>query len=195
MTTITPPSVDLFELAPLHQFSSAEYMEMINKGVLDPQDRVELIGGFIVNMSPQGSRHNSFLMKLNRLFAPLHSRFFISVQGTLTVAEGQIFDPDFILLQQNPEGYKLKLPEPKDVCLVVEAAESSLHFDQRIKLPLYATAAIPEYWIADLEREVIIIHRQPVAAHYASIETRQGDDIVSPLAAPELTFRVRQTFD
>jgi Uma2 family endonuclease len=195
MTTITPPTFDLFELAPLHQFRSAEYLEMINKGVLGPQDRVELVGGFIVNMSPQGSRHNSFLMKLNRLLAPLHSRFFISVQGTLTVAEGQIFDPDFILLQQKPEGYKLKLPEPRDVRLVVEAAESSLHFDQRIKLPVYAAAAIPEYWIADLEREVLIIHREPAAGLYASIETRQGDDLVSPLAAPELTFHARQAFD
>ncbi len=195
MTTIAPPSLDLFELAPLHQFSSAEYMEMINKGVLSPRDRVELVGGFIVNMSPQGSRHNSFLMKLNRFFAPLHSRFFIAVQGTLTIAEGQIFDPDFTLLKQKPEGYKLKLPEAQDVCLVVEASESSLHFDQRIKLPIYAAAEIPEYWIADLEREILIVHREPTEGRYASIETLQGDDIVSPLSAPELAFTVRQTFE
>jgi Uma2 family endonuclease len=195
MTTITPPDFDLFEHAPLHQFSSAEYVDMISKGILGPQDRVELVGGFIVNMSPQGSRHNSFLMKLNRLFAPLHARFFISVQGTLTVAEGQIFDPDFILLQQKPEGYKCTLPEAKDVCLVVEAAESSLDFDQRVKLPAYALAGIPEYWIADLEREILLIHREAAAAGYATIASRQGDDIVSPLAAPELAFAVREAFE
>jgi Uma2 family endonuclease len=195
MATITTPSVDLFQLALLHQFSSAEYLEMIDKGVLGPQDRVELVEGFVVNMSPQGSRHNSFLMNFNRLLAPLHARFFIAIQGTLTVAEGQIFDPDFLLLRQKPEGYKNKLPDAKDVQLVVEAAESSLRFDQRIKLPIYAAAGIPEYWIADLEREVLVIHREPEADRYASIETWQGEDIVSPLAAPELSFAVRQAFN
>jgi Uma2 family endonuclease len=195
MTTIMPPGFDFFQLAPPHQFSSAEYMDMINKGILGPQDKVELVGGFIVNMSPQGSRHNSFLMKLNRLFAPLHSRFFIAVQGTMAIAEGQIFDPDFMLLRQTPEGYKLKLPEPRDVCLVVEAAESSLHFDQRVKLPVYASAKISEYWIADLEREILIIHRQPTEGGYSSTEILKGTDIISPLAAPELAFAIRQAFE
>lgn len=195
MTTIAPPGFDLFEHAPLHQFSSAEYMEMISKGILGPRDRVELVGGFIVNISPQGSRHNSFLMRLNRLFAPLHSRFFISVQGTLTVAEGQIFDPDFILLQQKPEGYKHTLPGPKDVCLVVEVADSSLNFDQRVKLPAYALAGIPEYWIADLEREILLVHREPAASGYGAVTALQGDDIASPLAAPELAFAVREAFE
>jgi Uma2 family endonuclease len=195
MATVTPPSFDLFQLAPLHQFSSAEYLEMIDKGVFGPKDRVELVAGFIVNMSPQGSRHNHFLMQLNRLFAPLHSRFFMAIQGTLTVTEGQIFDPDFLLLRQKPEGYKNKLPDARDVQLVVEAAETSLRFDQRIKLPVYAAAGIPEYWIADLEREVLIIHRFPEASRYTSIETRHVDELVSPLAAPELSIIVRQAFE
>lgn len=195
MATATPTSTDLFQLAPLHQFSSAEYLEMIEKGVLGPKDRVELVGGFIVNMSPQGTRHNHFLMELNRIFAPLHSRFTICIQGTMTVSEGHIFDPDFLLLDRKPDGYKNQLPDAKDVLLVVEAAESSLRFDKRVKLPVYAAVSLPEYWIADLEREELIIHREPTGEHYASVETWRGDDIVSPLAAPELSFAVRQAFD
>ncbi len=79
--------------------------------------------------------------------------------------------------------------------LIIEAAESSLRRDQQIKIPIYAAAAIPEYWIADLEREILIVHREPAEGRYASIETLQGDDIVSPVSAPELAFAVRQTFD
>ena len=85
--------------------------------------------------------------------------------------------------------------DAKDVQLLVEASESSLRFHQRIKLPVYATAGIPEYWIADLEREVLIIHREPEAGRYTSVETWQVDEVVSPLAAPELSFAVRQAFD
>jgi Uma2 family endonuclease len=79
--------------------------------------------------------------------------------------------------------------------LVIEAAESSLRRDQQIKMPVYAAAGIPEYWIADRDRESLIVHRDPVAGTYASVETRRGDDVVSPSAAPELAFAVRQMFD
>jgi Uma2 family endonuclease len=194
MATVTPSNVELFQFALPHQFSSAEYLEMIEKGILGPEDRVELVGGFIVNMSPQGSRHNSFLMQLNRIFAPLHPRFFICVQGTFTVSEGHIFDPDFLLLLRRPEGYKHKLPEADDVQLVVEAAGSSLGFDKRVKLPIYASAGVQEYWIADVEREVLLIHRSPDGNRYTDVESKHGADVVSPLAAPELSFAVQDAF-
>jgi Uma2 family endonuclease len=168
---------------------------MIEKGVLGPKDKVELIGGFIVNRSPQGTRHNHFLMNLNRLFAPLHEHFCILVQGAITVAPGQIYDPDFLVLEQKRGGYKFKHPEASNVKLVVEASESSLRFDQRVKLPVYAAAGVPEYWIADLEREVLIVHRVPDGDTYKVIATRQGDDSVSSLAAPNIKFAVRQAFE
>jgi Uma2 family endonuclease len=195
MSTISPPTADIIQIAPLHRFRTVDYLEMINKGVFGPDDHVELIGGVIVEMSPAGIPHNHYLIRILRLLAPLLGKFEIAIQGTLTVSEGHVLDPDVMLLRPRPDGYKLKLPEAADVQLIIEAAESSLRRDQQIKLPIYAAALIPEYWIADLEREVLIIHREPADGHYASIETRQGDEMVSPLAAPELTFRVRQTFD
>jgi Uma2 family endonuclease len=178
-----------------HRFSTADYLEMIENGVLGPDDHVELVGGVILDMSPAGIPHNGFLMMMFDLFAPLAGKYKIAIQGTLTVAEGQVYDPDVMLLRQRPDRYKTKLPESSDVLLVIEAAASSLPHDQRIKLPVYAAAGISEYWIADLEREVLVIHREPEADRYASIETWQGDDIVSPLAAPELSFAVRQAFN
>lgn len=103
-----------------------------------------------------------------------------------------MFDPDFMLLQQRPDRYKSTLPNAPDVLLVVEAAESSHRRDQTIKLPVYAAAGIQEYWIADLDKGVLIIHRDPEGSGYRSVETRIGDDVVSPLAAPDLQFSVRQ---
>jgi len=195
MATVLPTSAGFPEFLPLKQFSTADYLQMIEAGVLGPRDRVELIGGMIVQMSPAGIPHNHFLINIIELFAPLLGRYKFAIQGTLTVAEGQVFDPDFMLLQPRPDGFKTKLPDAPDVRLVIEAAESSLSRDQKIKMPAYASAGIPEYWIADLEQETLIIHREPQPGGYRLVETRRGDDVVSPLAAPDFSFAVRQAFD
>ena len=168
---------------------------MIEAGVLGPKDRVELIGGMVVEMSPQGSRHNHFLIQLNRLFVPLWDRATIAVQATVTIAEGAVYDPDFLLLRPHLDGYKSRHPGAHDIMLVVEASGSSLARDQKVKLPVYAGAGIQEYWIADLEHETLIIHRDPQPGGYRLVETRSGDDVVSPLAAPDFSFTVRQAFD
>jgi Uma2 family endonuclease len=195
MATIPHVSTGALDLLPLWQFSTARYLEMIEKGILGPKDRVELIGGVIVNMSPAGSRHNHFLGQLNRLFVPIFDKYEVWIQGTMIVSEGQVYDPDFLLLQRKPGGYKDQLPKSRDVLLVVEAAESSLRRDQQIKLPMYAAAGIAEYWIADLDKEVILVHREPVGDSFCSVEPRQHDEIISPLAGPEVSFAVRQAFD
>jgi Uma2 family endonuclease len=195
MATISQSSTDASDFLPLWQFSTARYLEMIEKGVLGPKDRVELIGGVIVDMSPAGSRHNHFLGQLNRLFVPIFDKFEVWIQGTMIVAEGQVYDPDFLLLRRKPGGYKDRLPESRDVLLVVEAAESSLRRDQQIKLPVYAAAGVAEYWIADLDQERILVHREPLGNSYQLVEIRRGDEIISPSAAPDLAFATRQAFD
>jgi Uma2 family endonuclease len=195
MATIVQSTSDLLQIVPLHRFSTAHYLELVESGVLNSQDRVELIGGMIVDMSPQGSRHNHVLFNLNQILSPIWSRAIIAVQATLIVAESDVYDPDLMLLRRKPGGYKNQLPVVADVLLLVEAAESSLRRDQQIKLPVYATSGISEYWIADLEREELIVNREPSGGTYMSIEIRRGDDVVSPSAAPELSFAVRQLFD
>ncbi len=195
MATILHPITDLLQVAPLHRFSTADYLKMIEKGVLGPTDRVELIEGIITEMSPAGSRHNHFLGQLNRLFADLLEKHEVWIQGTLLVEEAHVFDPDFMILERKPGGYKHKLPGPQDVLLLVEAAETSLRRDQQIKLPVYANAGIAEYWIADLDREVLAIHRHLADGRYQTVEIRRGDDIISPLAAPEIQFAVREAFE
>jgi Uma2 family endonuclease len=195
MSTIPQSTAELIAIAPLHRFSTADYLDMIEKGVLGPSDHVELIGGLIVNMSPAGSRHNHFLATINQLFSPLWNKGEVWIQGTLTVAPGEVYDPDFMLLRPKPGRYKNQLPDASDVLLVIEAAESSLRRDQQIKLPVYAAGGIAEYWLADLEQETLIIHREPHAGGYRLVETRRGDDVVSPLAAAEFSFAVRKAFE
>lgn len=195
MATIVQPTADFIQIAPLHRFTTADYSEMIEKGVLGPDDHVELIGGVIVEMSPAGIPHNHYLIQILRVFAPLLGRFEIAIRGTLTVSEGHVFDPDFMLLRQRPDRHKSKLPDAADVQLIIEASESSFRKGQQLKLPIYAAAGIQEYWIADLSEERLLIHRNPEDTSYRTVEIRRGDEVVSPLAAPELSFAVRHAFD
>jgi Uma2 family endonuclease len=195
MSTVSLPNIDITQIVPVHRFSTADYLDMVEKGILGPDDHVELVEGVIVEMAPAGIPHNHFTMRVNELFSPLQGQFKIAVQGTLTVAEGHVYDPDFMLLRQRPDRYKAKLPQVADVLLVIEAAESSLPRHQKIKMPVYAAAGIPEYWIADLERERIIVHREPGPSGYGVVEIRQGADLVSPSAAPSLSFAVCDVFE
>jgi Uma2 family endonuclease len=195
MASVGQPFAEFPDFLPLRRFSTADYLEMIDKGVLGPDDHVELIAGMIVEMSPAGIPHNGFLIGITNLFSPLLKEFEIAIQGTLTLAEGHVYDPDFMLLRRWPDRYKMRLPEAADVELLIEAAGSSLPRDQKIKLPVYAAAGIPEYWIADLERQVLIVHRELEGGRYKSVECHGGDDRISPLRAPQFSFAVRQLFE
>jgi Uma2 family endonuclease len=195
MTTIDsrpPADADAF---PLHRFSTDDYLQMIEVGALGPSDKVELIDGIIVDMSPAGPRHNHVLFQLTHLFAPVFQRTVIAVQGTLVVGEGQVFDPDFMLLRPKEGGYKHALPLPADVLLLIEAADTLLKRDRQVKLPIYAAAGVGEYWIADIDDESLIVHRDPHKDGYARSETLRGDQTLAPLALADFTLSVRNIFD
>jgi Uma2 family endonuclease len=195
MATISQTTVESTDVLTPWRFSNDTYLKMIQCGVLNSEDHVELIRGMVVDMSPSGSRHSHFLARLNRLLLPTWEQCEVWIQGTLIVSEGEIYDPDLMLLRSKPSGYKDLLPRPADVLLVVEAADSSLRRDQQVKLPVYASALIPEYWIADLVHETLLVHRDPQPGGYRQIQTLRGDDVVSPLAAADFSIAVRRAFE
>ncbi len=176
------------------RFSTSDYLRMIEAGMFGPSDRVELIEGMIVARSPAGPRHHHVLTRLTTLFAPLYDRLLPSVQGTIILADGEVYDPDFMVLCPRPGGYKASLPQGSDVLLLIEASDSSLKRDQHVKLPASAAAGISEYWIADLDREALLVHRDPQGQSYRDIRTLTQHESVAPLAAPDLTIEVREVY-
>jgi Uma2 family endonuclease len=194
MSAIVIPTADYPVVLSPARFSSEEYLAMVDAGLLEGK-KVELIGGVIVEMSPAGTQHTQFLILIVDLFAPLLQRYQIGIQGTLSLIQGQVYDPDFMLLKRKVGGYKHRHPQPVDVQLVIEAAASSLNRDQQFKLPAYATAGIQEYWIADLDNEQILVHRDPMGATYQSVQILKGEDQITPLVAPEFSLSVRQMFE
>lgn len=126
-------------------------------------ERVELLQGVLVEMSPQGTRHAATLQRLNtKLVPPLVGRADVRVQLPLAVSAESLPEPDVAVVASGD----YDRAHPTTAFLVVEVAESSLNKDRLVKAALYAGAAIQEYWIVDLPAGMIEVHTEPVSGRY-----------------------------
>lgn len=173
-------------------FTVREYYQMAEAGILGEDDRVELVRGEILLMTPIGSRHMACVNTINeRLVLGLASRAIVSVQNPVRLSSGSEPQPDLALLRPRTDRYEYAVPGPEDVFLLVEVADTSLAYDQRIKLPLYAEGGIPEVWIADLGTRSVLIARDPSEGAYQHLETVAGAGTVSPAAFADLSLQVQ----
>ena len=177
-------------------FSREEYHRMGEVGILKPTDRVELIRGEIVEMSPIGDRHAAFVDNLTMLLAArLVDRAIVSVQNPVALADDTEPQPDLKILRRRPVPYKEREPWAEDVLLLIEVAESSLAYDRSTKLRLYAEAGIPEYWVIDCVAESIEVHRAPQANGYRDVSRITGGGATVTLQAfPDVTLTLAEVF-
>ncbi len=175
------------------RFTLDEYHRMGEAGILGEDDRVELIDGEIVEMTPIGSRHAATVARIQHVFSiRLGDRAIVWSQNPLLLIRHQSEpQPDVLLLAPRSDFYAGGLPEPPAVRLLVEVADSSLHYDRRMKLPLYARAGVGEAWLVDLEASRIEIHRGPGSSGYHDVSIPGADEGFCPLAFPDLTITTR----
>lgn len=144
------------------RFTRAEYYRMAEVGILRKHDRVELIRGEIVELSPIGRRHKAFVINLAQLLiVRLTGRALVSVHSGLVLADDTEPEPDVTVLRRREVSYKDREAHTEDVLLVIEVADTSLAYDRSTKLRLYAEAGIPEYWVVDCNAEAVEVHRGP----------------------------------
>lgn len=175
------------------QFILAQYHQMIATGVLREGDRVELIEGEILEMAAIGAKHAAQVNRLNRLFSRrLGDDVLITIQNPIELGPRSEPEPDVLLLRWRADYYEASHPQPADVYLVIEVADSTVAFDREIKAPLYARSGIGEYWLIDLPADNIIGHRLPTPDGYQQIETRSRGMTIAVAALPDLTFTVEQ---
>lgn len=168
---------------------------MADAGILGPDDRVELIDGEVVEMSPIGSRHAASVSRLNKLFTDLAGdRVIVRVQDPVRLSDLSEPQPNLALLKPRDDFYASGHPTPADVYLLVEVADSSLGFDQSVKLPLYALSGIPEVWIVDLPMNVLTSYRTPDGGNYTHISRLQGEDEATILLLPDIRQKVDTIF-
>jgi Uma2 family endonuclease len=175
----------------LHRFTVDEYDRMGQVGILTEDDRVELIDGEIVEMPPVGDRHAHCVRLAMLRFAPsaVAGRITVAVQDPLRLSDHSEPVPDLLILRPRADAYPTH-PTPSDVLLLIEVADSSLAYDQRVKLPLYAREGVPEVWLVELTRRLIAVHREPSSTGYAvTLAVRPGEHI-APVALPDLSLAV-----
>jgi Uma2 family endonuclease len=148
-------------------FSVDEFHQMAEAGVFGEDDRLELLDGEIVQMTPIGSRHSGCVDRLNHLFwERCRASAIVHVQNPLVLSEGTEFYPDIALLQRRADFYSESHPRPGEVLLVVEVADTTGDYDRRIKVPRYAHAGVPEVWVVDLPARAIDVYRQAEGNRY-----------------------------
>ncbi len=164
---------------------------MIEAGILNEDDRVELIRGEIVQVAPIGRDHASCVARLNHvLLGRLHGRIVLWPQNPLVILPDSEPEPDIILLAWRDDFYRQALPGPADVALLIEVADTSLRYDRRLKGPLYAQAGVRDYWIVDLDGDAVEVYRDPSTAGFQRTERLLRGATLAPLAFPDVTLAV-----
>ena len=182
---------------PRKLWTRQEYDRLSSSGLLDCQ-RLELIEGELIDkMRKKRAQVNSLTLLL---------AWFVDVFGVRRVNPAAPIDvapednpsnepePDLIVLKRDFSHFTSENPRPRDLQLVVEVADSTLGFDLTTKAVLYARAGIVEYWVLDIAGRRMIVHRDPRAGRYASVTPYGSEERVSPLAAPESSFRIEDAF-
>ena len=173
-------------------FTREDYHAMGRAGILTPEDRVELLDGEVIVMSPIGTRHAACVDRLTRAFysaGPIAGRALVRVQNPLAVSARSELQPDLMLLVERDDDYALGHPDPADVLLLVEVADSSIDYDRRTKIPLYARAGIREVWLVDLEHDRIEASSEPASDGYRVTRRHGLGESLSPVALPDLTLQ------
>jgi Uma2 family endonuclease len=160
-------------------------------GILGNNDRTELIEGEIIEMSPIGSPHMNAVNRANMIFARgIGDKVVVSIQNPAFMDRFNLPQPDVVLIRPREGFYGDGKPHPEDVVLLIEISDSSLRFDRKVKVPIYARSGIREVWVVDLQNAAIHIYRNPKDNIYSSTETKQRDETVSPEACPDFVVKV-----
>lgn len=178
---------------PTYRFTVEEYRKLGEAGILDEDDRIELLDGELVIMSPIGYRHALTINRLIEFFSDRRKdRYIVSAQNPVVIYPASEPQPDIVLVRRSAEVYKTDNPGPSDVLLLVEVADSSLSYDRGAKVRAYGRAGINEFWIVNLTENAIETYRHPVGENYQETARFRRGQTVAPLAFPDLEVSVAE---
>lgn len=171
-----------------------EYHRMIEAGILDEDERVELLEGVILAMAPQSPTHAHCIQWLNRLLVrTLGDAYAVRPQLPLTLGKRNEPEPDLTVVRADSDS---RDRHPATAILAIEVSGESLRKDRGVKGPVYARFGIAEYWIVNVEGRVVEVFSDPDAAEgvYRRARTVTGAETLSSEALPELSFSVTELF-
>jgi Uma2 family endonuclease len=167
------------------RFTVDDYHRMGQTGILSERDRVELIDGEVVAMTPIGPRHNASVDRANRaLVMAAGDTAIVRVQGSVRLSLYTEPEPDIALLRPRPDFYAPRHPGPADILLLIEIADSSIDYDREVKAAVYAMAGVPEYWLVDVNDRIVSCHTDPHDGTYRVIHPFAPGQKLAPRLLP-----------
>jgi Uma2 family endonuclease len=176
----------------LKYWTVQEYHRMAELGILAVSERTELIAGQITIMVAKGTPHVLTLRILtNEIEALLSNQpVFISTQDPIYIDNSSEPEPDLAIVRGTAFDYVDQHPQPKDICLIVEVADSTLKYDCEVKDKIYAKANITDYWVIDIPHRQVHIFRDPTPTGYTSHLILTEPQTVSPFAFPNIKLSI-----
>ena len=175
------------------KFTVKEYDLMVEAGILKNDDKVELIAGEIIQIAHKGLSHASCLRRLDRIFNKLlYSQVIVDTQIPIQLNDESEPEPDLILLKLRDDFYEEKHPQPEDIFLLVEVADSTIKYDREIKIPLYAENGIYEVWLIDINQQLVEVYRQAKGNSYLDVQQFFRGDILTIEAFDGINLTVEQ---
>lgn len=173
-----------------YHFTVDDFNAMTEQGMFSPTDRLELIEGEIIEMSPIGRLHARCVKYLsNFLIQLLGGKAIIGVQDPIILDDLSEPQPDLSILKFQADFYKQSHPKAADILLIIEVSDSTVEYDRTLKFPKYASAGIPEAWLINLEAERIEVHSNPKEKTYGMVKIYQRGEEVLSETMPELKLK------
>lgn len=174
------------------RFTVDDYHRMAEAGILSEDDRVELIDGEVIRMSPIGATHVGCVNRATMQLAPRAAleKLLVSVQNPVRLGTYREPQPDIALLRVRASLRPEELPKPADVVLLIEISDSTLRYDREVKLPMYAEAGIPESWLVDIKARAIERHSDPTPNGYRLVARARRGESLDSLVLPGLILAV-----
>lgn len=186
-TTLAPTNLRLI--------STEDYHRMAKLGILAEDEAVELIHGQILRKMPKGPAHSALCKRIEKLLeTSLGDRALVRLQDPIALDPYSEPEPDLAVVQPSPSFYADRHPQPAEVYVLIEVADSSIDRDLRTKADLYAAAKIQDYWVFNLPQQQIHVFRDPQPDGYQSQLILRGQQAVSLLAFPDCSIAVRSCF-
>lgn len=160
-----------------HRFTVADVYLMVDHGILPADQRIELINGEIIDMSPINPPHASSVTKLDRFFSRHLSQdeYIIRVQNPVLLSDHSLPEADVTIAHYREALLEDEHPQASDIAILIEVADTTYRSDRNTKAPLYAAEGVPVYWIVNLNKRQVEVHTLPEAGKYTQVQVYQDD--------------------
>ena len=175
------------------KFNIHDVERMVKAGVFAGNERVELIEGELIQMAAQGSNHISSVIRLTTfLTSRVGDDVLVSIQNAVIINDINEPQPDVSLLHFRDDYYSTAKARPEDVLLLIEVSDSTVTYDRKVKVPLYARNGIAEVWLVNLPKKVVEVYNHLEDGKYKVVKKLERGETLSPKLIPSLKIKVEE---